>query len=303
MTATPLADNNRAGGELSGGELSGGELHAKTVTDRPAPKLPSLTRTSVARGRAELTQFFRQRQSVVFTFALPIILLVLFGQIFHGHIGHTGVSFRQYFLAGIIASGLMSTAFVGLGDSVATDREDGTLARLAGTPLQPAAYFAGKAILAIGLSLAEVAALLAVGVAMFGLHLPATPERWLTFGWVLLLGSVTCALLGIAVGSMAASTRSSFALLNLPYLVLWFISGVYFVFSKLPASLQHVAAVFPLKWICQGLRSVFLPDRLLTAEPARSWEHGRIALVLVAWLVVSLVVCVQTFRWRGRDAR
>ncbi len=271
-------------------------------TGQEAPPLPSLLRTSLVRGRAELRQFARQRESVVFTFALPIILLLLFGQIFHGQIGHTGVSFRQYFIAGIIASGLMSTTFVSLGVSIAADREDGTLARLAGTPLQPAAYFAGKSILAIGVSLAEVAALLAVGLTLLGLHLPATPERWLTLGWVLLLGSVTCALLGIAAGCVARTTRSSFAVLNLPYLVLSFVSGVYFVFSRLPAGLQHVAAVFPLKWICQGLRSVFLPDRMLAAEPARSWEHGRIALVLGAWLAVSLVVCVRTFRWRGQDA-
>lgn len=305
MTATPLAGSASTGSAPAGNAPSGNGLtsSARKTAGRTSAKLPSLTRTSLVRGRAELRLFFRQRQAVVFTFALPIILLVLFGQIFHGQIGHTGVSFRQYFLAGIIASGLMSTTFVGLGDSVATDREDGTLARLAGTPLQPAAYFAGKAILAIGLSLAEVAALLAVGVAMLGLHLPASPERWLTFGWVLLLGSVTCALLGIAVGSLAASTRSSFALLNLPYLVLSFISGVYFVYSKLPAGLQHIAALFPLKWICQGLRSVFLPNRMLAVEPADSWEHGRVALVLAAWLVVSLVVCVRTFRWRGQDAR
>lgn len=269
----------------------------------PVTQLPTLLRTSLVRGGAELRQFVRQRESVIFTFALPIILLVLFGQIFHGQIGHTGVSFRQYFLAGIIASGLMSTTFVSVGVSIAADREDGTLARLAGTPLQPAAYFAGKAILAIGLSLAEVAALLAVGVALFGLRLPATPDRWLTLGWLLMLGTVTCAMLGIAAGTVARSTRSSFAVLNLPYLVLSFISGVYFVFSRLPAGLQHVAAIFPLKWICQGLRSVFLPDRMLAAEPAHSWEHGRIALVLGAWLVVSLVVCVRTFRWRGQDAR
>ncbi len=292
MTATTLAGTGPEPASASQGR-----------TGQAAAPLPSLLRTSLVRGRAELRQFARQRDSVIFTFALPVILLVLFGQIFHGQIGHTGVSFRQYFIAGIIASGLMSTTFVGLGVSIAADREDGTLARLAGTPLQPAAYFAGKAILAVGLSLAEVGVLLAVGVTVLGLHLPATPGRWLTFGWVLLLGSVTCALLGVAAGSLAGTSRSSFAVLNLPYLVLSFISGVYFVFSKLPAGLQHIAAVFPLKWICQGLRSVFLPDRMLAAEPAGSWEHGRIALVLGAWLVVSLVVCVRTFRWRGLRAR
>jgi ABC-2 type transport system permease protein len=260
--------------------------------------LPSLVRVSLVRGAVEMKLFFRQRESVVFTFALPIILLVLFGQIFHGQVGHTGVSFRQYFVAGIIASGLMSTTFVALGVSIAADRDDGTLARLSGTPLPATAYLAGKAVLAFAVCVLEVGAALAVGVGLLGLHLPATAGRWLTLAWVLLLGSLTCSLLGIAVGCVVRSTRSAFAVLNLPYLVLSFISGVYFVFSRLPAGLQHIAAIFPLKWICQGLRSAFLPDRLLAAEPAHSWEHGRIALVLGAWLVASLVVCVRTFRWQ-----
>jgi ABC-2 type transport system permease protein len=266
-------------------------------------RLPSLLRVSLVRGATETRIFFRQRESLVFTLALPIILLVLFGQIFHGQIGHTGVGFRQYFIAGIIASGLMSTTFVGVGVSVAADRDDGTLRRLSGTPLPAAGYLAGKAILALVVCLLEVTVALAVGVTLLGLHLPATPGRWLTLGWVLVLGSVTCSVLGLAVGCAVASTRSAFAAVNLPYLVLSFISGVYFVFARLPAGLQHVAAIFPLKWICQGLRSAFLPDRLLAAEPAHSWEHGRIALVLAAWLAASLVVCVRAFRWQRQGDR
>src|SRR5258708_22355591 len=184
---------------------------------RPTGKLPSLIRTSMIRGVIEIKQFARQREYVIFTFALPIILLVLFGQIFHGEVGHTGVSFRQYFIAGIIASGLMSTTFVGVGVSIAADRDDGTLIRLAGTPLPPAAYFAGKAILAFVITACEVAAALATGVALLGLHLPTTPARWFTLGWVLVLGRFTCTMLGIAVGCLVRSTRSAFAVLNLPY--------------------------------------------------------------------------------------
>jgi len=266
-------------------------------------RLPSLGRVSLVRGLIEIKQFVRQRENVIFTFSLPIILLLLFGQIFQGEVGDTGVSFRQYFIAGIIASGLMSATFVGVGVSIAADRDDGTLRRLAGTPLQPAAYFAGKAILAFVTAVLEVAALLAVGVLFLGLHLPSSPDRWLTLAWVLALGSATCSMLGIAIGALIRSTRSAFATMNLPYLVLSFISGVYFVFSQLPAGLQNVAAVFPLKWICQGLRSAFLPDRLLAVEPAHSWEHGKTALVLGIWFVASLVLCVRTFRWQRQGDR
>jgi ABC-2 type transport system permease protein len=282
---------------------------ASTVPGRPAPartgaaRLPSTGRISVVRGIVELKLFFRQRESVIFTFALPIILLVLFGQIFHGQVGHTGVAFRQYFIAGIIASGLMSATFVNLGVSIAADRDEGTLGRLSATPQPATAYFAGKALLAFVVCLLEVAALLAAGVGLLGLHFPATPGRWLTLGWVLVLGTATCSLLGIAVACVVRSTRSAFAVLNLPYLVLSFISGVYFVFARLPRGLQQVAAIFPLKWICQGLRSAFLPDQLLAAEPAHSWEHGKTALVLGAWLVASLVVCARTFRWQRQNQR
>jgi ABC-2 type transport system permease protein len=272
--------------------------------DRAASRLPSLPRQALVRGLVEIKLFFRQRESVVFTFALPMILLVLFGQIFHGTIGSTGVSFRQYFIAGIIASGLMSATFVNLGVSIAADRDDGTLTRLAGTPLSPVGYFSGKAILAFAVALLETLALLALGVGLLGLHLPTSAGRWLTLAWVLVLGAATCSLLGVAVSSLIkVTTRSAVAVLNLPYLVLSFISGVYFVFSQLPASLQRVAAIFPLKWICQGLRSAFLPDKLLVAEPAHSWEHGRIALVLGAWLVASLVICIRTFRWQETGRR
>jgi ABC-2 type transporter len=158
----------------------------------PSPALPSLLRTSLARGRLEITAFFRDRESVIFTFSLPVILLVVFGEVFHGTIGSTGVAFRQYFTAGIIASGIMSATFVNVGASVAADRADGTLTRLAGTPMPPATYFAGKAISALAVAAAEAALLLTVGAAAFGLQLPDTPGRWLTLGWVFVLGTAAC---------------------------------------------------------------------------------------------------------------
>jgi ABC-2 type transport system permease protein len=83
-------------------------------------------------------------------------------------------------------------------------------------------------------------------------------------------------------------------------LVLQFISGVFFQFSEIPTWMQTVAACFPLKWMAQGFRSVFLPDSMAALEPAGTWEHGRTALVLAAWCVAGLVLCVATFRWQDR---
>ncbi|HEV2377743.1 MAG TPA: ABC transporter permease [Streptosporangiaceae bacterium] len=266
-------------------------------------RLASPVSLGLLRAWLELKLFFRRREAVIFTFALPVVLLVVFGSIFHGTIGNTGVSYRQYFTAGIIASGIMSVTFVNLGIAIALERDAGTLKRLAGTPLPKAAYFLGKAVSALVIAVAETAILLAIGVAFYGLHLPATAGRWLTFAWVLVLGALCCTMLGIAASSLPRSARSAAAVLNLPYLVLQFISGVYFPFTSLPKGMQEVAAVFPLKWLCQGLRSVFLPDSARLAEPAHMWEHGTVALVLAAWLIGSLAVCLKTFRWQSEENR
>jgi ABC-2 type transport system permease protein len=45
---------------------------------------------------------------------------------------------------------------------------------------------------------------------------------------------------------------------------------------------------------------VFLPASFATQEPAGSWELGRVALVLGAWCIGALVLCLLTFRWTDR---
>jgi ABC-2 type transport system permease protein len=267
----------------------------------PSAKLPAALRIGLARGAIEVKQFFREKDAVAFTFMFPVIMLVVFGSIFGGKIGDTGVGVKQVFTAGMIAAGIMGSSFTTLGVAIAIEREDGTLKRLRGTPMPKAAYFIGKVVLVLVTSMAQCVILLTLGATLFGLDLPQTAGRWLTFLWVLALGITACSLLGVAVSSIPRSGRSAPAVVNLPYIVLQFISGVFFVFSELPATLQHVAAVFPLKWMCQGLHSAFLPDSFQVMEPAGSWEHGRTALVLATWVAVGLALCLWGFRWTRQD--
>jgi ABC-2 type transport system permease protein len=146
---------------------------------------------------------------------------------------------------------------------------------------------------------AEVVLLITVGMVFYHLQLPASPARWWTFAWVFVLGSVACSLLGIAASGLPRSYRSAAAVIMFPYIILQFISGVYVPFTSVPRWLQQVAAIFPLKWMSEGLRSVFLPAQAAALEPAGSWEHGRVALVLMAWIAGGLVLCLTTFRWRS----
>jgi ABC-2 type transport system permease protein len=271
-----------------------------TVTT-PEVRLPSLASIWRVRAAVELKEFFRQREAVVFTLLFPVILLLVFGAVLSYDIG-SGVSFTQYFMAGVIAAGILGAGLQNMAISIATERSDGTLKGLAGTPMPKSAYFVGKVVQVLVVTVAIVAILLAVGVLVYHVPLP-TGDRWFTFVWVTLLGSAACTLLGIAVSSLAKNGRSASATVTPISLVLQFISGVFFLFSAVPTWLQGIAAVFPLKWMAQGLRSVFLPDALAAQEPAGSWELGRVALVLVLWCVGGLLLCVATFRWQEGGAR
>jgi len=268
-----------------------------TAIHRPAGTIA----LGLARGGVELKTFFRQREAVVFTFSLPVVLLVILGTLFSGEVAGTGITVGTLFTAGMIAAGIASTSFVNLGISIATDRDDGTLKRLRGAPMPAASYFVGKVVLVLVASLAEAAIVVGIGWLLFDLALPAEPGLWMTFAWVFLLGVTACSLLGIAASSLARSARSAPAVMNLPYLVLMFVSGIYFIpLSSLPQWLIHIGSLFPFKWMAQGFRSVFLPDALTVQEVAGAWEHGRVALVLAAWCIGGLVLCLTTFRWRSR---
>ncbi len=274
-----------------------------TTPARTAPRtstLPSLPRVYRSRAVVELKEFFRQREAVVFTLMLPVLLLVVFGAVLDFDLGN-GVTFTQYFIAGIIAAGILGASLQNMAISIATERSDGTLKSLAGTPMPRSAYFVGKVVQVLAVTVAIIVVLLLIGVVFYGIDLPAGTD-WLTFAWVTALGAAACTLLGIALSSLARNGRSASATVTPFALLLQFISGVFFQFSEIPTWMQTVAAVFPLKWMAQGLRSVFLPDVMAASEPAGGWELGRTALVLAVWCVVGLGLCVATFRWQDRGA-
>jgi ABC-2 type transport system permease protein len=268
-----------------------------TTTTAPT-RAPGWLAIGLERWGVEVRTFLRQRESVVFTIGLPLILLFIFGSVFHNDIV-PGVTFSRYFAAGLIASGLINSGFQALAIGISIERDNGALKRLSGTPMPRASYFIGKFLLVATISLLQIVLLIAGGVLAFGLKLPDA-HGWLTFAWIWLLGGITCALLGIAFSSLARDSESSPAIVTPVVLVLQFISGVFFQYDQLPSWMQHVAAIFPLKWMTQGMRSVFLPDSFKTQEVAHSWELGRVALVLVAWGIVGLVLCLRTFRWQRR---
>ena len=259
-------------------------------------KVPSALQLGIRRGSLEIKQFMRQRESVVFTLLFPVLLLAIFGSVFKDTIA-PGVTFSQYFVAGMIASGLVNTGFQALAIMIPVERDFGTLKRLRGTPMPASSYFIGKTILVLISTVIQIILLLGFGLLFFGLELPSDGTKWFTFAWLVVLGSACSTALGIAFSIVPKSGRGASAVVSPIVIILQFFSGVFFVFTQLPSWMQQVAAIFPLKWLTQGMRSVFLPDSFAGQEVAKSWESEKTLAILLVWLVIGIFFSVRKFKW------
>lgn len=262
----------------------------------------SVAAIGFSRIKIELLQFFRETQSLVFIFAFPVVMLVIFASAFGGsdqfvQTRGVGVTAAQYYVTSMIATGVMLTSFQALAISIAVERDDGTLKLLRGTPMPAIAYFVGKVGQVLVTTVIQIGLLLVVARMAYGVPLPGSVSTGLRLGWLIGLGSAAGTTLGIAFSSVPRTGRTASAVVTPVVLILQFISGVYFPYSQLPTWMHAIASVFPLKWMAQGVRSVFLPAQLVHAEPGDSWHLTTGAVVLTVWLVVGLLVATRTFRW------
>ncbi|PZQ89539.1 MAG: ABC transporter [Leifsonia xyli] len=263
-------------------------------------------RLGLSRARYEVRSYFRQGDTVFFTFLFPLLMLTIFSVAFSSmSFGNaadgTAVSAAQYYLPAMLAAGVLLSGLQNMATDIAVEKSDGTLKRLAGAPLSPVSYFIGKIGQVLVTSILQAALLIVVARVAFDVPLPTEPSSWVTFAWVFLLGVTTCAILGIGLSGLPRSGKSATAVIIPIVLVLQFISGVYIQFSLLPEWLQNIANLFPLAWLAHGMRSVFLPDAYAAVEVGGAWNLGGVALVCSIWLVAGLIVTRLTFRWIRKD--
>ena len=197
----------------------------------------------------------------------------------------------------MIATGVMLSSFQALSIAIAVERDNGTLKMLRGTPMPAMAYFIGKVGQVVVTTVIQIALLLAVAAIFYDVELPSTAETWGRLVYLVVLGSAAGTSLGIAFAAVPRSGRTAANVVTPVVLILQFISGVYFPYSELPSWMHAIASIFPLKWMAQGIRSIFLPPEMVAAEPNGSWQLKEGAVILLLWLVVGLYFAAKTFRW------
>jgi ABC-2 type transport system permease protein len=240
-------------------------------------------RRTLAQTKVELRLTLRRGESVLLTFAIPILLLGFFSAVDVLPKPDGVKDAVDFLLPGILALAVMSTAMVSLAIATGFERDTGVLKRLGVTPLRRSELLAAKTLTILIIEVVQVAVLFGEGVAIGWRPHGALP--WLAVG-AMLLATVAFAGLGLLLaGTLPALTTLAAA--NGLWLVLLLVSGMVFPIDRLPGGMQAVAKALPSGALAQGL------DHALGYGPG----SGKPLLVLAAWAVISPVVAAICFRW------
>lgn len=240
--------------------------------------------------RTQQRLFWRSRESAFFTFALPLVLLILLGTAY-GDEEVDGVRASTFLLAGFLGYGIVATAFAGLAISIVVRRESGVLKRVRGTPLPSGVYLGALIASTLAVMALETIAQLLVGRFLLDAGWPTSP---LSFALTIVLGVAAFAALGLAVTGFVKSSEGSSAIVNAIYLPMIFISGVFFSRDTMPGFLQAIADVLPLTYLLELLREVFV------AGGGLDTKAGAVAVVAV-WGLAGFALALRMFKWEPRE--
>jgi ABC-2 type transport system permease protein len=268
---------------------------------RPSPELRSdvdlLRRWIVARVKLTL----RTPRAVVFTFAMPLLLLVLFSALnMNTRVAAAGdiagkVNFAQFYTPSIGIFGLMTACYTAMILGLSNARESGLLKRVRATPLPMPIYLTAWLTGGVLTGIAAVVLMFIVAIPAFGVHIYA--HTLLPAIVTLVVGAVALASLGLAVGSLAKSADQAMPIAQLTMLPLSFISGVFYPVAGAPTWLIDIAKVFPLYHLINAFDACFVPQ-----NTGSGW-NGTDLLVLAIWGLVGIRVAARRFAREGGGGR
>ena len=237
--------------------------------------------------RLERRMFWRNPTAAFFNFFLPLLFLALFGAIFSGDQETLDV-----IVPGIAGMSVMSTTFSALAMNITFLREQGVLKRMRGTPLPSGAYLAGVASNAVTNAFIQIALVIVAGRLFFGI---GWPRDWLELVVFVTVGVVCLASLGVAWSHVIPNFDAAPAYVNIVFLPVIFISGVFYDVDNAPAFVRDIAQALPLTHVIDGLSGAMVTGTGLSGNLS--------ALAVVGlWTVIGVIVAIRGFSWESRRA-
>ena len=258
--------------------------------------------------------FWRNPASAFFTFAFPLMFLVIFTAL----LGSGEVQFEQvrvpghglvplvldqatYFVSAMAAFGVISATYTNIAITVSFQRDQGILKRLRGTPLPSWAYLFARVLHSMLVAAILVAITLAFGKLAYGTDLP-TGRPLLEFLATLLVGSLSFAALALALTAAIPNADASPPIVNATILPLLFVSGIFIPLTdQAPAWITTVGDIFPVKHFADAMRAGYLGNVTLQGTDVRAFPfHWSDLAVIAAWGVLGLILATRFFSWEPR---
>jgi ABC-2 type transport system permease protein len=237
--------------------------------------------------RLERRLFWRNPTAAFFNFVLPLLFLALFGAILSGN-----REALEIVVPGIAGLSVMSTTFSALAHNIVFLREQGVLKRMRGAPLPGAAYLGGILASAVTNAVVQIGIVVLAGKLAFGL---GWPHDWLELGVFVVAGVACLAALGVAYAHVIPNFDAAPAYVNIVFLPVIFISGVFYDVDEAPQFLRDIAQALPLTHVIDGLSAAMVGGGGVA-------DHLSDLLVIALWGAFGLFFAVRGFSWEQRRA-
>ena len=241
--------------------------------------------------RFEQKAFWRNPTGAVFTFAFPLLVLIIFSTLNSGvRIEERGnISFVTFFVPGIIAFGLISACYTNLAIRMTISRDLGILKRVRGTPVPTWVYLTGQVASSVVITFILFFLTVGLGVVAFGVDIQTGTALGLFV--TLALGAACFCALGLAVSGLCPNADAAPAIVNFSIVPLLFVSGIFFPLDNAPTWLTTVAKLFPMERLADGLQYAFDP------RTNGLGFNGSDLWALLGWTVAGSLLAVRLFRW------
>jgi ABC-2 type transport system permease protein len=218
------------------------------------------------------------------TLLFPPLFYLLFGLL----LNHGNAGAAKYLFASYTVFGVMAPALFGFGVGLAMERERGWLALKRVMPMPPGAYLVAKMAMAMLFALIIYAVLALMAFFLGGVRLEI--GQWLLLAVIAVLGAIPFSAIGMMIGSKANASASP-AFVNLIYLPMAFLSGLWMPLTMLPAFFTQIAPLWPAYHLAQ------LAQMTIGTQP---WSDVGTHL---AWLLGLSAVCFAIARrWLAKAA-
>ncbi|MDQ4107573.1 MAG: ABC transporter permease [Actinomycetota bacterium] len=247
--------------------------------------------------------FWRNPASAFFTFAFPLMFLVIFTSLLGGGqtpVGGFELDTSTYFVGAMAAFGVISACFTNIAIQATFNRDAGILKRLRGTPLPAGAYMGARVLHAMVVGAILVVITLLFGKLAYGSPLP-TGTPLMEFIVTFLVGSLAFAALALALTAVIPNADAAPPIVNGAILPLLFLSGIFIPLGdEAPAWMTSVSDIFPVKHFADAMRAGFLGN-VETPLGNRVFVFDWIdVLIVAAWGVVGIVLAARFFSWEPR---